>query len=510
MDAFRVDIVLGEGMTARTVSMPIKPFTVVGTTCRGGRIARALRDCFQIDLHFEYYRAEELSQIVAMYAARLQVPITSEAAREIGRRGRGTPSLAGARLSWANDYATSKTGEQITLGVVRAALDMAGIDEFGLDKQDRRYLETLVHFGETGLQRLAAELSLPADTLTGYIEPFLIHEKLVELTSRGRRRATAKAQSHVGNIASLLEAEQPKIDEGLKRVVAVSTQKNEKPPSPLEKAKREIESLIGLRSVKDELGRFDAFLSIQRQRQLAGLPIGGQTLHFVFLGNPGTGKTTVARILGNVLSGYGILERGHVVETDRAGLVAEYVGQTGPRTDAKVKEALDGILFVDEAYTLAAGGKGDFGTEAIDTLLKRMEDHRQRLVVIAAGYPDLMKAFLRSNPGLESRFTRFLIFEDYSPDELVSIFRSFAEKEEYVVADEALAAISALFLMAHSCRDERFGNGRFVRNVFEETTSRQAMRLAATGENASVAELQLIKAEDIPGGDAMTPVSLAE
>jgi stage V sporulation protein K len=193
------------------------------------------------------------------------------------------------------------------------------------------------------------------------------------------------------------------------------------------------------------------------------------------------------------------VERGHVVETDRAGLVGEYVGQTAVKTNAKIDEALDGVLFIDEAYTLSpAESARDFGREAIDTLLKRMEDQRGRLVVIAAGYPALMRRFIESNPGLESRFTRFFDFDDYDPAQLFAIFDAMATKEGYFLSPFAEDALHDLFKRIHEVRTERFGNGRAARNVFEEVVNRQAMRLTALPNAATADELRLLVAEDIP------------
>jgi TPR repeat protein len=273
------------------------------------------------------------------------------------------------------------------------------------------------------------------------------------------------------------------------------------PTSFVDETDQELTSLIGLSKVKEQVRRFEALLKIQQQRLAAGLPVGQQTFHFVFEGNPGTGKTTVARILGKILRRYGILKSGHLVEADRSQLVGQWLGHTAPKTNAKIDEALDGVLFIDEAYSLAraSGGERDqFGQEAIDTLLKRMEDDRDRLVVIVAGYPEPMKQFIRSNPGLESRFTQLLHFDDYQPSELCSIFASFAAKGHYNLDGEAQARLHRLFTEAFDRRDERFGNGRFARNIFQEAVTRQALRLHSRGGSPSKEELQLLTGPDIP------------
>lgn len=269
--------------------------------------------------------------------------------------------------------------------------------------------------------------------------------------------------------------------------------------SALDEARAELDSLIGLPKLKEEVRRFEAFLNVQQQRQRAGLPVSRQTLHFVFHGNPGTGKTTVARILGKILHGYGLLTRGHLVETDRAGLVAEYMGQTAAKTAAKVQEALDGILFIDEAYSLHTNDQWDYyGKEAIDTLLKRMEDQRDRLVVVVAGYPAKMEEFLSSNPGLKSRFTRFFRFDDYGVDELCQIFMSIATKNGYILSPFALERLRECFEQKCAKRDERFGNAREARNLFDEVIGHQALRIAGANRQMTSDELQLLLSEDIP------------
>jgi AAA+ superfamily predicted ATPase/tellurite resistance protein len=239
-----------------------------------------------------------------------------------------------------------------------------------------------------------------------------------------------------------------------------------------------LDRLIGLSHVKHEIRTLTNFLKMQQQREAAGLPKTKLSLHLVFGGNPGTGKTTVARIVGQIYGAMGILQKGHLIETDRSGLVAEYAGQTGPKTNKKVDEALDGVLFIDEAYSLVdESGDDAYGREALQALLKRMEDNRDRLVVILAGYSGEMDRLLRANPGLTSRFNTRMTFEDYSPGELGHIFGSFCEQNHYVVPAATQLRVLLGLQWSYQNRDERFGNARLVRNVFETAIRRLANRI---------------------------------
>jgi SpoVK/Ycf46/Vps4 family AAA+-type ATPase len=220
-------------------------------------------------------------------------------------------------------------------------------------------------------------------------------------------------------------------------------------------------------------------------------------LHSCFFGNPGTGKTTVARLMGRIYKSLGLLRRGHVVECDRGRLVAEYVGQTAVRTHAMIDSALDGILFIDEAYALAGRGAEDFGSEAIETLLKRMEDDRDRLVVIVAGYNEPMKQFIASNPGLESRFTNYLNFPDYSPEELAEIFHRMAAQSGLVCSPETEQKVLTVCKSLNAARDEHFGNAREMRNLFESAVRNQSTRLVTNGQCDRDALTNLL-AEDLP------------
>ena len=246
----------------------------------------------------------------------------------------------------------------------------------------------------------------------------------------------------------------------------------------------ELDSLVGLESVKEQVRALVAFLQVQGRRLEHGLPEVATSQHLVFVGNPGTGKTTIARLLAHMYRSMGLLRRGHLVEVDRAGLVGEYVGMTAIKTERAIRKALDGVLFIDEAYALARPGQRgvDFGQEAIETLLKRMEDHRHRLVVIVAGYPRPMNDFLDSNPGLRSRFARELTFPDYSTEELVAITELFARQNEYRVTGPGAEELRRIFDRAE--RGEGFGNARYARTIFEQALNAQALRLAGVSETA--------------------------
>ncbi|MBQ3634532.1 MAG: AAA family ATPase [Bacteroidales bacterium] len=257
-----------------------------------------------------------------------------------------------------------------------------------------------------------------------------------------------------------------------------------------------LEKLIGLGSVKEEVYKLRDYVKIMQMREEQGLKSASLSYHCVFTGNPGTGKTTIARILAGIYKDLGVVKGGQLVETDRSGLVAEYVGQTAPKTNAIIDKALDGILFIDEAYSLVQGSENDYGNEAIATLLKRMEDDRDRLIVILAGYDGEMQQFIDSNPGLQSRFNRYIHFNDYSADELLEIFSLNMRSHDYKMSDETKEYVRERLQEAVAKKDKNFGNGRFVRNVFEKTIEAQAVRLAREPK-ITKAKLQEIKAEDV-------------
>jgi Cdc6-like AAA superfamily ATPase len=277
--------------------------------------------------------------------------------------------------------------------------------------------------------------------------------------------------------------------------VAATPASEDPPARPIDELLAELDALIGLEGVKHEVKLVTNLLRVQAIRRDRGLAVLDQSRHLIFTGNPGTGKTTVARLLAQIYRTLGVVERGHLVETDRAGLVAGYVGQTAPLVTARFDEADEGVLLIDEAYSLVRGGERDFGREAIDTIVKLIEDRRDRIVVVMAGYPDEMEELISSNPGLRSRFPRVIDFPDYTTEELLAIIGSLGDKAGYRLDLDAQAKATA-WLEAVP-RDKGFGNGRTARNLFEHAVATQATRLVAI-DAPTDEQLCTLLAEDLP------------
>ena len=316
----------------------------------------------------------------------------------------------------------------------------------------------------TGVRKSKEGLN-PLDFVTSSEPSFVEKHKLQTQTAGGEKTAEGQQET---------QAEKPDFDELMSQ----------------------LEELVGLEDVKKDIKNLVNLMKVRKLREANDLPVPPMSLHMVFLGNPGTGKTTVARIVSGLYAAIGVLEKGQLVEVDRSGLVAGYVGQTALKTQEVIKKALGGVLFIDEAYSLASGGENDFGREAIETILKAMEDHRDELIVIVAGYTGPMEKFINSNPGLESRFNKYIFFPDYNGEQLMEMFRIRCKKNGYTLTEEADKAATEAFTELYENRGDNFGNGRDVRNCFEDMIVRQSNRVAQM-ENPTKDDLMTVLPEDL-------------
>lgn len=357
-------------------------------------------------------------------------------------------------------------------------------DLIATDRQEIRTAELFVSFFEKlGKYYLFSEFDRKDIDADAYIE---------DLSNYVLKSSSKKDEK---NAIDIKEAQ--RVPEQEDNAEAADTEEiQQEPEETLEELMDQLNDLIGLPGVKQEVTSLINRLKIQKARESRGMKVAKISMHLVFLGNPGTGKTTVARLLSKIYKQLGALSKGQLVEVDRSGLVAGYVGQTALKTQEKIDEAMGGILFIDEAYTLAKEGS-DFGQEAIDTILKAMEDHRDDFVVIVAGYPEPMEHFLESNPGLKSRFNKYIDFEDYTAQELESIFKLYCDKNDMILSEDAENYLNEYLDQLCKNKPANFANGREMRNLFETVLQNQADRLANISELTDDA-LRMIDVNDFP------------
>jgi SpoVK/Ycf46/Vps4 family AAA+-type ATPase len=380
-----------------------------------------------------------------------------------------------------------QTPDQLTLPSVLNKLD---------EEKNTHYLDTAVNaiykFAQV-IVKADGEISMQEMDALSHIWQLLHSYQSIEDYQAALNQAVAKIPSQtIEQIPSSSTASNTQLAD--KSVAKSEAELNQ----ILNQALAELNDLVGLDNIKEEVKTLANFLKVQKIREERGLAQTSVSLHAVFCGPPGTGKTTVARLMSRIYQGLGFLTKGHLVETDRAGLVAGYIGKTAEKVEAVINSALDGVLFIDEAYSLAPeDAERDFGREAIDVLLKRMEDNRDRLVVIVAGYTDEMTRFIESNPGLKSRFNRYFYFDDYKPDELLQIFEKMANKSHFHLTAATRTKLLRVFEELYVRRDRTFGNARVARNLFEKSIERQANRLAVLSSLTDEV-LTTLQPDDIP------------
>ena len=390
----------------------------------------------------------------------------------------------------------SKVYQQINIYTKQdnGATSTVGLDDFNIMLTLALYKDEITEYFRMLIFRLCQILVKLDGTISekenNWLREILKKQELLEeqytdedgnpLPTQGKKEWIAKAEDRINAIKKGAKA---------KKTQKEKADKVEQEKTPL----GELSELIGLEETKKEIASLSNYIQMKQKRDEMGLKSPNVSYHCVFSGNPGTGKTTVARILAGIYRDLGVLKEGHLVETDRSGLVAEYVGQTAVKTNKIIDEALDGVLFIDEAYSLVQGGKEDYGKEAIATLLKRMEDDRDRLVVILAGYTNEIEEFINSNPGLRSRFNRYINFPDYSAKELYDIFCFQMKKNEYTLSADASDYLKMHFVNITLNKPKDFGNARYVRNLFERAIEKQADRLADDSDltKEKLAELKI-------------------